>query len=300
MLYKALRIRLVEERIIERYPTDKIQSPVHLSIGQEMVAVGVCQSLSARDLLFCSYRSHAFYLAKGGDLGEMLAELYGKASGCGGGKAGSMHLAAPDVGLMGASAIVASVIPHAVGAALAARRLGKDHVIVAAFGDGATEEGVYHESLNFAALHRLPVIFVCENNGLAVHSRLAARQAYRIAPLARAYGIRATTVENGHDPLKVHRAFTGAVRRARHTERPELLEILTCRYREHVGPGEDTLAGYRAAQEIDHWKARDPLIGDAAMVERYRPQILAEIDAAEDFAERSPWPGKSDLLADVL
>lgn len=179
LFYKALRIRLVEERIIELYPSDKIQSPVHLSIGQEAVAVCACQSLKQADLLFCSYRSHAFYRAKGGHLCEMFAELYGKATGCGRGKAGSMHLAAPEVGLMGSSAVVASTIPHAVGAALAAERLKKPQVIVAVFGDGATEEGVYHESLNFAALHKLPIVFFCENNGLAVHSKLEARQAYR-------------------------------------------------------------------------------------------------------------------------
>ena len=170
LFFQALRIRLVEERIIELYPSDVIQSPVHLSIGQEAVAVGACDSLTFNDLLFCTYRSHAFYLAKGGNLREMFAELYGKITGCARGKAGSMHLAAPEVGLMGASAVVASTIPHAVGAALAAKRLSKDQIIVGVFGDGATEEGVYHESLNFAALHRLPVIFLCENNGLAVHS----------------------------------------------------------------------------------------------------------------------------------
>jgi pyruvate dehydrogenase E1 component alpha subunit len=300
MLYTALRIRLVEERIIALYPADKIQSPVHLSIGQEMVAAGVCQSLGTRDLLFCSYRSHAFYLAKGGDLGEMFAELYGKASGCGRGKAGSMHLAAPDVGLMGASAVVASVIPHAVGAALAAKRLGKDHVITAVFGDGATEEGVYHESLNFASLHDLPVVLVCENNGLAVHARLAARQAYRIATLTKSYGIHTTVVENGHDPLAVHRAFTGAVRRGRRTGRPQFLEIQTCRYREHVGPGDDVAAGYRTAAEIDQWKSRDPLILEWERFADARARIAEEIDAAVEFAERSPWPDKSELLADVL
>ena len=170
LFYQALRIRLVEERIIELYPTDKIQSPVHLSIGQEAVAVGVCRSLRTTDLLFSSYRSHAFYLAKGGDLRTMFAELFGRVTGCCGGKAGSMHLAAPEVGFMGASAVVASTIPHAVGAALAAQRLKRtDQVIVVAFGDGATEEGVYHESLNFAGLHKLPLVLLCENNGLAVH-----------------------------------------------------------------------------------------------------------------------------------
>jgi TPP-dependent pyruvate/acetoin dehydrogenase alpha subunit len=300
MLVQALRIRLVEERIIELYPSDKIQSPVHLSIGQEMVAVGVCQSLTPRDLLFCSYRSHAFYLAKGGDLNEMFAELYGKVSGCARGKGGSMHLAAPDVGLMGASAVVASVIPHAVGAALAAKRLGKDHLVVAVFGDGATEEGVFHESLNFAALHELPVIFVCENNALAVHARLAARQAYRIATLTKAYGIATTTITDGHDPMKINRAFLRAVRRARRTGKPQMLEVLTCRYREHVGPGEDVTAGYRSAAELDQWKARDPLILEARRLAGARVSIAREIDAAVEFAERSPWPDKTDLLADVL
>ncbi len=300
LLCQALRIRLVEERIIELYPTDRIQSPVHLSIGQEAVAVGVCRSLTLRDLLFCSYRSHAFYLAKGGDLREMFAELYGKVAGCGRGKAGSMHLAAPDVGLMGASAVVASTIPHAVGAALAAKRLGKDHVAVAVFGDGATEEGVYHESINFAALHGLPVVFVCENNELAVHSRLSARQAYRITDHARVYGVRTTRVAESHDPATVHRAFTRVVGRVRAAGRPEFIEIVTSRYREHVGPGEDVAAGYRSAEEIERWKARDPLIVEADRLEPYRAGIEAEIDDAVAFAERSPWPDASQLLVDVL
>src|SRR5262245_50347069 len=229
----------------------------------------------------------------------MFAELYGKDTGGGRGKAGSMHLAAPDVGLMGASAVVASTIPHAVGAALAAKRLGKDHVTVAVFGDGATEEGVYHESMNFASLHSLPVVFVCENNELAVHARLTARQAYRITSHARAYGMRATHAE-GADPLVVHRAFQRIVRRVRVTGRPEFVEITTCRYREHVGPGEDLAAGYRSAEEVGRWKARDPLIVEAARLARYRAEILAEIDDAVDFAERSPWPEPAELLADVL
>ena len=171
---------------------------------------------------------------------------------------------------------------------------------MAAFGDGATEEGVYHESLNFAGLHSLPVIFLCENNGLAVHSRPEARQGYRIPALTRSYGIRTTTVANGHDPMQVHRAFSGAVRRARSVGHPELLEILTCRYREHVGPGEDIAAGYRSAEEIDRWKSRDPLIRDAGRLDKYRKQILDEIDAAVAFAETSPWPDESQLLVDVL
>jgi pyruvate dehydrogenase E1 component alpha subunit len=300
LFYKALRIRLVEERIIELYPSDKIQSPLHLSIGQEAVAVGACQSLRLTDLLFGSYRSHAFYLAKGGDLREMFAELYGKVTGCCSGKAGSMHLAAPRVGFMGSSAVVASTIPHAVGAALAAKRLGKDQVIVAAFGDGATEEGVYHESLNFAALHKLPIIFLCENNGLAVHSRIAARQSYKIIEHTKTYGIPATRCLDGHDFMKVCEVFSEIVEEVRRTRLPAFVEILTCRYKEHVGPGEDYDAGYRSREEIDTWKSKDPLIINQELVTKYTPLITQEIDDAVRFAEESPWPGREELLTDVI
>lgn len=300
LFYKALRIRLVEERIIELYPSDKIQSPVHLSIGQEAVAVGVCQFLQQTDLLFCSYRSHAFYLAKGGSLREMFAELYGKTTGCGRGKAGSMHLAAPDVGLMGASAVVASTIPHAVGAALAAERLKKPQVIVAVFGDGATEQGAYHESLNFAALHKVPLVFCCENNGLAVHSKLEARQAYGITDHAKSYGLPVAYLADGHDVMKVHEMFSAIVGEVRRSRSPHFVEIRTCRYKEHVGPGEDADAGYRSAEELEAWKSKDPLILNQDLVAQYRPVILREIDDAVEFAEQSRWPDSSELLSDVV
>ena len=300
LLYRALRIRRVEERIVQLYPSDKIQSPVHLSIGQEAVAVGTCQSLTPSDLLFCSYRSHAFYLAKGGDLGAMFAELYGKATGCGGGKAGSMHLAAPEVGLMGASAVVASTVPHAVGAALAAKRLGKPQVIVAVFGDGATDQGVYHESLNYAVLQRLPLLFLCEDNGLAVHSPLAKRQAYRIAEHAMAYGLPVTTVAEGWDPLVVHEMLGRVVAEIRDRRTPQFALVRTFRYREHVGPAEDWTAGYRSREDFERWQARDPLVQDCAMISKFDPAIIAEIDDAVAFAERSPWPDETQLLADVL
>jgi pyruvate dehydrogenase E1 component alpha subunit len=300
LLYRALRIRRVEERIIQLYPSDRIQSPVHLSIGQEAVAVGACHALTPDDLLFCSYRSHAFYLAKGGGLPAMIAELYGKVTGCGRGKAGSMHLAAPEVGLMGASAVVASTVPHAVGAALAAKRLGKAQVIVAVFGDGATDQGVYHESLNFAALHRVPVLFLCEDNGLAVHSRPASRQAFRIDEHAAAYGLPVTVVDEGWDPLAVHEALAGPIAEVRAGRGPRFAHVHTFRYHEHVGPGEDWAAGYRSRDELARWQRRDPLVQDRALLERWDPAILAEIDDAVAFAERSPWPDASELLADVL
>ena len=300
LFYGALRIRMVEQRVIDLYPSDKIQSPVHLSIGQEPVAVGLCDSLRIEDPLFCSYRSHAFYLAKGGDLREMFAELYGKITGCGAGKAGSMHLAYRPVGLMGSSAVVASTIPHAVGSALASKIRGLDQVSVAVFGDGATEEGVYHESLNFAQLHQLPVVFVCENNGLAVHSPLTAREAYKITEHASSYGLPTRLCESGHDLLEVHEAFASVVNAARRSGGPQFIEVRTFRYMEHVGPGEDYEVGYRFRRDLEAWMSKDPLVSDTALVEKFKPQIEAEIDEAVDFAESSPWPGREELLTDVI
>ncbi len=300
MFYTALKIRLVEQKIIELYPTDRIQSPVHLSIGQEAVAVGCCEALAPQDLVFGSYRSHAFYLAKGGDLGKFFAELYGKVTGCGRGKAGSMHLAAPEVNFMGSSAVVASTIPHAVGAALAAKRRGLDQVVLTVFGDGATEEGVYHESLNFAVLHGLPVVFLCENNGLAVHSHLEARQAYRIAEHARTYGLAVHTCAEGYDLNAVYATLSAVVTEARRTQCPQFVELRTFRYMEHVGTGEDFQVGYRSRAAAEAWQAHDPLIHDTARVERYLPHIREEIATAVRFAEDSPWPGPEELLAEVM
>ena len=296
---RALLIRMVEERIIDLYPHDKIQSPVHLSIGQEAVAVGVCAALAPDDWVFCSYRSHAFFLAKGGDPKAMFAELYGKSTGGAGGKAGSMHLTAPEVGLMGSSAVVASTIPHAVGAAYASKLNGDGRIHVAVFGDGATEEGVYHESMNFAALHRLPVLFVCENNGFAVHSRPEARQSYRIGEHARSYGLPVHRVEAGYDFVRVLEGVAPMVGALRNGDGPQFVEISTCRYKEHVGPNDDFDAGYRSVDEIAAWRERDPLIVDRATAQRLRPSIEQEIDAAVAHAEQSPWPGRPELLSDM-
>lgn len=300
LFYKSLRIRLVEERVMELYPFDKIQSPVHLSIGQEAVAVGACHSLSVSDLMFCSYRSHAFYLAKGGDLPAMFAELYGKTTGCGGGKAGSMHLAAPEVGLMGASAVVASTIPHAVGAALAAKRRKTGQVIVTAFGDGAVEEGVYHESMNFSVLHQVPMIFLCENNGLAVHSKIEARHSFSILEHAKTYGIKTTFISEGYDFVRVDEIFSRVAAGVRAGSGPHFVEVATFRYKEHVGIGEDYHAGYRSKSALEEWQANDPLLHDPALIEKYTSAITAEIERAVAFAEESPFPGREELLTDVL
>lgn len=296
---QALLIRQIEERIIELYPSDKIQSPVHLSIGQEAVAVGTCAALQPQDLVFGTYRSHAFYVAKGGDLGQMFAELYGRLGGGCKGKAGSMHLAAPEVGFMGSSAVVSSTIPHAVGAALAAKRRGTKQICVAVMGDGALEEGVAAESLNFAALHKLPIIFLCENNGLAVHSPTATRQSFTPCGLAGAFGIPTRQMENGMDFMALRETLSEEAAQLRAGAGPRFVEVRTYRYREHVGPNEDFDAGYRSRSECEAWRKRDPLVVDHTLVAELLPGIELEISTAVAFAEASPLPGANELLSDV-
>src|SRR5581483_2826895 len=198
-LYRSLyRIRRLEEEFARVYPTDRIKSPVHLSIGQEAVSVGVCAALRPEDVVFGTYRGHALYLARGGDLRAMLAELYGKATGCAGGKGGSMHLIDPEAGVMGTSAVVGTTIPNAAGYAYAMKLRRQGTIVASFFGDGATEEGVFHESLNWAALQQLPLLFVCENNGYAIHTPRSRRQPRPdIAERARSYGIPTERIEDG-------------------------------------------------------------------------------------------------------
>jgi pyruvate dehydrogenase E1 component alpha subunit len=230
----------------------------------------------------------------------MMAELYGKTDGGCGGKAGSMHLAAPEVGFMGSSAVVASSIPHAVGAALAAKRRRTGQVIVTVFGDGATEEGVFHEALNFAAKQAVPCLFVCENNGLAVHSAQGTRQAYDLHALVRAYGIPTHRIEEGYSDLAVFEKSIPIIERLRQSGGPEFVEIKTFRYMEHVGPGEDWNAGYRDRAALELWQKNDPLLQRRDWVERFTPALRAEIDEAVAYAEASAWPGEEALLTDVL
>jgi TPP-dependent pyruvate/acetoin dehydrogenase alpha subunit len=306
-LYGGLRrIRRVEEEIARIYPSDKIKSPVHLSIGQEAVAVGVCDALRPDDVVAPTYRGHAAYLAKGGSLDAMMAELYGKAAGCAGGKGGSMHLVGMDRFILGASAVVGTTIPIALGFALALKREGKGRIAVSFFGDGATEEGVFHESLNFAALKRLPVLFVCENNGLAIHTPLEKRWATeRLCERVGTYGIPATQIADG-DVLKIRAwaAESAAALRAGGAG-PRFLECRTYRWREHVGPGEDYDAGYRARSELLPWQADDQVERIGARLgagERARidAAIEREVAAAIAFAEQSPFPEASELSAHVF
>ena len=295
LFYKALRIRLVEEKIIELYPSDKIQSPVHLSLGQEGVAVGVCEHLLPGDLLFSTCRSHSWYLAKGGDLKAFFAELYGKQSGCCKGKGGSMHLAAPEVGFMGTSAVVASSIPHALGAALAVRRLQKDKLVVTVFGDGATEEGVFHESLNLAALYRLPVILICEDNGFAMHTRPEQKHSYDLCSLVASYGIQIYRVPDGRDFVTLSELMSGLVLLMKTSPGPRFVWVKTYRWKEHVGVGEDYDVGYREKAELEAWLARDPLCIDTDLIAKYTNKIKTEIEEAVAFAEAAPFPTEGEL-----
>ncbi|HEV3003567.1 MAG TPA: thiamine pyrophosphate-dependent dehydrogenase E1 component subunit alpha, partial [Pirellulales bacterium] len=267
-LYRSVyRIRRVEEEIAKVYPSDKIKSPVHLSIGQEAVSVGVCEALEPRDVAFGTYRGHALYLAKGGNLRRMISELYGKATGCAKGKGGSMHLIDTDAGLMGTSAVVGTTIANAVGYAYALKCRRDDRVVASVFGDGATEEGVFHESLNFAALKRLPIVFICENNGYAIHTHQSQRQARpNIAEKAAACGMPAETIA-GNDLLAMHERFGGAVRAVREGRPgPYFFECQTYRWKEHVGPHDDYDLGYRTADDLRPWVESDPLPQLASLV----------------------------------
>jgi TPP-dependent pyruvate/acetoin dehydrogenase alpha subunit len=306
-VYKGLRrIRRVEEEVARLYPGDKIKSPVHLSIGQEAIAVGICDALRPDDVVAPTYRGHAAYLAKGGDLNAMMAELYGKVTGCARGKGGSMHLIGMDHFILGASAVVGTTIPLALGFALALKHEGKGRVTVAFFGDGATEEGVFYESLNFAALHRLPVLFVCENNFFAIHTPLEKRWASdRLCERVATYGIPTTKITDG-DVLKIRAwAVEGAAALRAGEAGPRFLESHVWRWREHVGPGEDYEAGYRARAELEAWQKNDPVecIGTrlaAARRTAIDAAIEREIADAVAFAEASPFPEIEELTADVF
>jgi TPP-dependent pyruvate/acetoin dehydrogenase alpha subunit len=305
-LYKSLyRIRRVEEEIARVYPSDKIKSPVHLSIGQESVSVGVCEALGPHDIVYGTYRGHALYLARGGDLREMIAELYGRATGCTGGKGGSMHLIAPEVGVMGTSAVVGTTIANAVGHAYALRYRREDAVVASFFGDGATEEGVFAESLNFAVLKRLPILFVCENNQYAIHTHQSRRQGSpAICERARAHGLPAERVQGDDLPDLVGRA-QDVVRRLRAGEGPWFFEVMTYRWREHVGPGQDYHLGHRTEDEAAPWVASDPLLRLADLLDpderaNIEAAVAQEIADAFAFAEASPFPEAAELMSDVF
>ncbi len=303
-LFRAmLRIRMIEEEIAARYPVQeqKMRCPVHLSVGQEAIAVGMSAVLRPDDQVVSNHRCHAHYLAKGGDLKAMLAELYGKAAGCCGGRGGSMHLFDTAAGVLLSLPVVGSSIPIGVGAALAFRQQGRDSVAAIYLGDAALEEGVYHESANFAALRGLPAVFVCENNLYSVYTPLDQRQPSRpLVEMGRAHGLTCCHVD-GNDVRAVLRASAEAVDQARGGGGAAFILADTYRWREHCGPFYDNDLGYRSEQEFQAWRKRDPiarhrrLLSEAGILDPEREAAMAraiedEIAEAFAFAEAAPYP----------
>jgi pyruvate dehydrogenase E1 component alpha subunit len=304
LLREMLHIRLVEETMAARYAEQEMRCPVHLSTGQEAIAVGVCHALRLSDRIFSTHRCHAHYLAKGGDLKSMLAEIYGKSAGCTGGRGGSMHLTDLDKGVIASVPIVASSIPLAVGSALSGKIDGTDGVSVAFIGDASVEEGVFHESANFASLNKLPVLFVCENNLYSVYTPLHQRQPARpITDVAKAHAIYALSAD-GNDVEAVHRLTKVAAQQARIGKGPIFLVFDTYRWREHCGPNYDNQLGYRTEAEYLEWKKRDPLERlkaklfaggslDKKTYSQMERDLQCTIDAAFEFARSAPLPEPS-------
>jgi TPP-dependent pyruvate/acetoin dehydrogenase alpha subunit len=311
LFQSMLRIRLVEEGIAQLYAAQQMRCPIHLCIGQEAVSAGVCGALGADDQVLSTHRAHGHYLAKGGNLRAMLAEMYGKRTGCSGGMGGSMHLIDLGAGFLGAAPIVGSTIPIAVGLAFGSVLRGERRVVVTFFGEGATEEGAFHEALNFAALKRLPVLFVCENNLYSVYSPLSVRQpaGRTVCQLAAGHGIESRQGD-GNDVDEVHAMTQEALDRIRSGGGPVFLEFATYRWREHCGPNFDNGLGYRSEQEFEHWKAHCPIerqrqrgLRDGWLsdedVASWSEEIQREFVAAVTFAKSSPWPEPSTMLDQV-
>jgi pyruvate dehydrogenase E1 component alpha subunit len=308
LLRGMLRIRVAEETLADLYKEQEMRTPTHFSIGQEAVAVGVSAALRVSDAVYSGHRCHAHYLAKGGDLKDMVAELYGKETGCARGRGGSVHLNAPEVGFMAASAILGQTMAVATGSAWAFAMDGSDRIGVCYFGDGAAEEGIFHETLNFASVTKVPVLFVCENNLYSTHTPLAVRQpgGIQIWERAATYQMPAKLVD-GNDVFAVRDAAAEAVEWCRAGRGPYFLECSTYRWREHVGPNWDYDAGYRTKAEVDAWMERCPikrasaaLIADGtckqADIDHWTSECQAEVNAAVAAAKAAPWPAIEHML----
>ena len=305
---RMLRIRMIEEEIARRYAEQEMRCPVHLSIGQEAVAVGVCAHLDSDDQVTSAHRSHGHYLAQGGDLFAMLAELYGKEGGCCGGRGGSMHLIDRANGFVGAVPIVGSTLPIGVGLAWAAQRLKTGSRTAIFFGEGATEEGVFTESLNLACLHCLPVLFVCEDNGFSVYTNLKERRppGFDFGKYFQSHGVGFAS-GHGMDVEGVHRLTGAALSRLKKTSVPQVLYFKTWRYREHCGPSDDDHLEYRCARQVAAWRKKDPLdlaakklrrciSGFRAWEERQRVEIRDEITSVLERVRHSPFPAAPSLM----
>ncbi len=311
LLFSMKRIRCVEETIAARYAEQKMRCPTHLSTGQEAVAAAVGAVLRRDDLAVSGHRAHAHYLAKGGSLSAMIAEIYGKATGCAGGIGGSMHLVDEAAGFVGSTAIVAGTVPVGVGLAYAMKLKRTDQVSCVFMGDAVAEAGVFFESVNLAVLKQLPVLFICENNLYSVYSSLAVRQPQgrEIHRVAAAMGL-ASAHGDGNDALAVYQMVEEGARAIRAGGGPRFYEFATYRWREHCGPLYDNDIGYRSEAEFETWKTREPiarleraLLGDRTLtradVAAMDRDIAQEVKQAFSFAESSPYPAAEAAAAHV-
>lgn len=306
-LYREmLRIRMVQLRLESLYHLDEMKTPIHLCIGQEAIAVAVCANLGKDDYISSNHRGHGHYLAKGGNLHKLIAELHCRETGCAKGRGGSMHLVDTEVGHMGSSSIVGGGIPIGTGFAFACSMRKDNRVSAIFFGDGAADEGVLYESINFAILKRLPAIFIYENNQFSVCSRVSARQAGEIIFHATPPDLMHTRMVDGNSVLDVYEAAKEAVGIAREGRGPSFIECRTYRMRGHAGAGADAHLGYRASDEIDEWEKRCPLsrfendlLGEGiltgSMIQEMKAEIDTEIDESFRFAGQSPLPEERDL-----
>ena len=311
MLRRMLRIRRFEEEVMHLVERGEIVGAAHSYIGEEAVAVGACLALRDDDFVTGNHRSHGHPIAKGGDVNKAMAELLGKRTGYCKGKGGSMHLADFSIGILGESGILGSSIPTAVGAALGSKMQGNDRVAISFFGDGASNEGAFHESINLAAIWKLPIIFLCENNQYAVTQYFGDFVATpNISDRAAAYDIPGILVD-GQDVMAMHEAVSEAVTRARAGQGPSLIEGRTYRYYEHsLGLNRIVRAPYRSEEEIEQWKQRDPIdihverllsggMATQADVDQVDKEVTAQIQEATEFARQSPYPDPSELFEDM-
>lgn len=301
LYYEMSLIRNVEREIENLYHLDEMKTPVHLYIGQEAIATGVCSALRKDDYVWSNHRSHGHYLAKGGDLNSMISELYCRETGCSRGYGGSMHLVDDSVGFLGSSAIVGGGIPIGVGAALSSKLNGDDRVSVIFFGDGAADEGVLYESINFALLRKLPVIFVCENNFYAVCSPTSNRHSFEsIAERFAGLGMPYYTMD-GTDVVSIYQLANKLVESARLGEGPAFIECRAYRWCGHSGAGSDENLGYRSKEELMQWQDLCPLklyekklmelgLMDSEQIQTINMEINDKVKRAFLCAQNSPLP----------
>jgi len=307
MYRKMVEIRTFESKVAELFAAGKIPGFVHLYIGEEAVAVGACANLKDTDFITSTHRGHGHCIAKGGRMDLMMAELFGKETGYCKGKGGSMHIADVEIGILGANGIVGGGLGIAPGAGLSAKMRGTDQVTICFFGDGASNQTTFHEGINLASAWKLPVIFICENNQYGISLHQSKHQNINdVADRAAAYGIPGVVVD-GNDVMAVYEAVGEAVKRARAGEGPTLIECKTYRWRGHF---EGDPQVYRSQEEIEEWKAKDPIprfeallaemgVLTAEEAEAIKKEVAAEVEAAVEFAEKSPEPAPEAALEDL-